>query len=127
VGLGLFDEFLTAGPLGTGRLQRFRIAQALQRAELAETPGPSERLAVSMRRYFPPGVTTVLLSPLADEESLVVVTHLHRRGYPTVVLSPSPMPLITPPADAIGPDLAATLRLMHLVRRRRIGAAWRSG
>jgi uncharacterized protein (DUF58 family) len=127
VGLGLFDEFLTAVPLGTGRLQRYRIAQALQKATLSEAEGPSERLAVSMRRYFPPGVTTVFLSPLADDESLVVVTHLQRRGYPTIVLSPSPMPLFAPPAGARRSDAEAAIRLMRLVRRRRIGEAWRTG
>jgi uncharacterized protein (DUF58 family) len=127
VGLGLFDEFLSAVPMGTGRLQRFRIAQALQRARLAENPGPSERLAVSLRRYFPPGVTTVLLSPLADEESLVLLTHLRRRGYPTIVLSPSPIPLLTPPPGVESADDSAALRLLRLVRRQRIGEAWREG
>jgi uncharacterized protein (DUF58 family) len=127
VGLGLFDEFLTAIPLGTGRLQRYKIAQALQKATLGTVEGPSERLAVSMRRYFPPGVTTVFLSPLADNESLVVVTHLQRRGYPTIVLSPSPMPLFVPPPGGRTPEAEAAIRLMRLVRRRRIGEAWRTG
>ncbi|HEY6238299.1 MAG TPA: DUF58 domain-containing protein [Thermoplasmata archaeon] len=127
VGLGLFDEFLAAVPMGTGRLQRFRIAQALQRARLAENPGPSERLAVSLRRYFPPGVTTVLLSPLADEESLILLTHLRRRGYPTIVLSPSPIPLLAPPLGVESADDSAALRLLRLVRRQRIGEAWREG
>ncbi|MCI4339700.1 MAG: DUF58 domain-containing protein [Thermoplasmata archaeon] len=127
VGVGLFGEFLTAVPLGAGRLQRFRIAQALQKATLTDAPGPSERLAVSMRRYFPPGVTTVLLTPLADEESLVVVSHLRRRGYPTIVLSPSPIPLLVPPKDTATPEDQVALRLLRLVRRRRIGDAWREG
>jgi uncharacterized protein (DUF58 family) len=127
VGLGLFDEFLTAVPLGTGRLQRYRIAQALQRATLSNTEGPSERLAVSMRRYFPTGVTTVFLSPLADDEALVVVTHLQRRGYPTIVLSPSPIPLFVPPPERRTPETDAALRLLRLIRRRRIGEAWRTG
>jgi len=127
VGLGLFDEFLTAVPLGTGRLQRYRIAQALQRATLSSVEGPSERLAVSMRKYFPPGVTTVFLSPLADDEALVVVTHLQRRGYPTIVLSPSPVPLFPPPPGGRSVEAEAAVRLMRLVRRRRIGEAWRTG
>jgi len=127
VGLGLYDEFLSAIPMGTGRLQRYRIAHALQRTRLAENPGPSERLAVSLRRYFPPGVTTVLLSPLADEESLLLLTHLRRRGYPTIVLSPSPLPLLVPPEGTGTPDDAAALRLLRLVRRQRVGEAWREG
>jgi hypothetical protein len=67
----------------------------------------------------------VLLSPLADEESLVLLTHLRRRGYPTIVLSPSPLPLLAPPAGSQTPDDAAALRLLKLVRRQRIGEAWR--
>jgi uncharacterized protein (DUF58 family) len=127
VGVGLYDEFLTAVPLASGRLQRFRIAQALQRATLTDSPGPSERLAVSLRRYFPPGITTVLFSSLADEESLILLSHLRRRGYPTVVLSPSPLALLRPNGDVASPEDAAILRLLRLVRRRRVGEAWREG
>lgn len=125
VGLGIFGEFLEAVPLGTGRIQRARIAQTLQRAELAEVAGPSERFAVSLRRYFPTGVSTVLLSPLADEESLALLTHLRRRGYPTIVLSPSPLPFLSTAAPQLGPDDALLLRLLRLARRQRVGEAWR--
>lgn len=124
VGLGLYAEFLTALPLGTGRLQRHRIAAALQRAAVAETPGPPERFAVSLRRYFPPGVTTLLLSPLADEESILVLPHLRRRGYPTFVLSPSPLTLMRPARDGASDDDATAMRLLRLARRQRLGAAW---
>ncbi len=125
VGLGLFGEFLTAVPLGSGRIQRVRIAQALQRATLAETPGPSERFAVSLPRYFPTGVTTVLLSSLADDDSPALLTHLRRRGYPTVVLSPSPIPLLVRESSTNTAEDAVMLRLLRLVRRQRIGEAWR--
>ncbi len=125
VGLGIFGEFLTAVPLGSGRLQRYRIFQALQRTALTTAPGPPERFAVSLRRYFPPGVTTVLLSSLADEESLVLLSHLRRRGYPTIVLSPSPLPLLAPAVAAGAEDDRLALRLLSLVRRLRVSQVWR--
>ena len=124
VGLGMFDEFLTAVPLGSGRLQRYRIARALERAAVAETPGPSERFAVSLARYFPPGVTTVLLSPLADEEPLLLLSHLRHRGFPAFVLSPSPLPLLGPSSERATGDDALAMRLLSLVRRRRVNRAW---
>jgi uncharacterized protein (DUF58 family) len=127
VGLGTFDEFLNAVPLGSGRRHRYRIAQALSRAEMTDGGGPSERFGVLMRRYYPPGVTTVLFSALADDESLSLLSHLRRRGFPTVVLSPSPIPLLTPTKEATTPEDLAALRLIRLVRRWRIGEAWREG
>jgi uncharacterized protein (DUF58 family) len=125
VGLGLFDEFLTAVPLGSGRLQRYKIQKALERARVAENPGPSERLAVSLPRYFPPGTTTILLSPLADEEPLLLLTHLRRRGYPAVVLSPSPLPLLARGPRSNSADDEVAMRLLGLVRRLRLSRAWR--
>jgi len=50
VGLATFGEYLEPVPLGTGRLQRFRIRRALQAARVAETAGPPERLAVAPGR-----------------------------------------------------------------------------
>ena len=124
VGLGLFDEFLTAVPLGTGRLQRYRLHRALERAALAATPGPSERFAASLRRFFPPGVTTVLFSSLADDSTLVLLSHLRRRGYAPIVLSPSPLPLLAGAGREAPDDAALADRLLALVRRHQLGLAW---
>lgn len=127
VGLGVYGEFLTAVPLSTGRTQRFRIRHELLRARLTEAPGPSERCAVAFRRYFPPGVTTVLFSSLADEASASLVPHLRRRGYPIVVLSPSPLPLLPRPRG-LGPENTELAgRLERLVRRAQVAQAWRDG
>ena len=125
VGLGLYDEFLTAIPLGSGRRQRYRILRALESAALGTIPGPGERLAVSLRRYFPTGVTTVLLSSLVDEEdSLALLRNIRRRGYPTVVLSPSPLPLMVPAEREPSPEEAIAYRLRRLLRRRQMGRTW---
>lgn len=125
VGLGLYDEFLRAVPLGSGRAHRYRIARTLEEARVATDSGPSERMAVGLRRYFPSGVTTVLLSPLVDEEnSAVLLRHLRQRGFPTVVLSPSPLPLFQASTPSETADDVIALRLRRLLRRQQLGRAW---
>ena len=124
VGLALFTDFVEAIPLGSGRRQRYRLLRALQGATVGADAGPSERLAVSLRRYFPPGVTTVLFSALADDEATWVLPHLRRRGFPAFVLSPSPVPLLGGASDRPSDDDRRAVRLLRLVRRRRVAQAW---
>ncbi|MCI4366805.1 MAG: DUF58 domain-containing protein [Thermoplasmata archaeon] len=124
VGLALFDEYVTAVPLGSGRLQRFRIRAALQDCRVGSVAGPAERLAVALGRYFPRGIGCLVLSTLSDDEGPLMLAHLRRRGFDPFVLSPSVLPLILPPE--IEQDRAERLaaRLFHLARRRRLAAAW---
>lgn len=122
VGVGVYGEELTVVPLGRGRVQRYRIAQLLREATGPVRPGPSERLAIAARRYFPPGTLTVFLTSLADEESIVPVVHLRRRGFPTVVLSPSPLAVLD--VGGTAPEEVLAARLLRLLRRRRIADAW---
>ena len=123
VGIAVYGEFLDVVPLSTGRPHAFRIRNALLRARLAEAPGPSERCAVALRRYFPPGVTTIVFTSLADENARTLVSHVRRRGFHVVVLSPSPLRLLAgrrlPPEDH---ELAE--RLARLVRRSEVARAW---
>ncbi len=125
VGLAVYGEFLEPVPLASGRTQRLRIRQALLHARLTSAPGPAERAAIAMRRYFPPGVTTIVLSSLADEESAHVVPHLRRRGYPVVVLSPSPLPYLDRGPIASDDEGRLVSRIARLLRRRRLSATWR--
>lgn len=125
VGLAIYGEFLDAVPLAGGRTQRLRIRRALLAARMTTAPGPSERCAVALRRYFPPGVTTILLSSLADEASAHLVPFVRRRGFPVVVLSPSPLPLIIESEFSSGEDGQLITRIAHLLRRRRIAQTWR--
>ena len=122
VGLGVYDEFLDVVPMGTGRTQTYRIRQLLSRPRAPVAPGPPERLAVSARRYFAPGVTTLLITPLVEEEAALLVSHLRRRGFPSVILSPSPLPLLAPKVTLPVDQVAQ--RLMRLVRRDRLARAW---
>lgn len=123
VGLGVFTENLATVPLGSGRLQRFRIRTLLRDAAMPVEAGPPERFAIAVRRFFPPGALTILISPLVEEEAVLVLPHLRRRGFPTVVLSPSPLSVLDL-SDATEEDRVAA-RLVRLVRRQRLGEAWR--
>jgi len=124
VGLGVFGEFLDVVPLSTGRTQRIRVESALRRARLSRVAGPAERCAVSVRRQFPPGLTTVVLSSLSDEASEDLSPYLRWRGFPVIVLSPSPLPLITAESPLSGEDEALASRIARLVRRNRIAKVW---
>lgn len=124
VGLGIYGEFLEVVPLSTGRTQRARIRTALAGARLTPRPGPSERCALALRRYVPGGVTTILISPLAGDESTSLVPHLRRRGYPIVVLSPSPVPLLSADVPLPPEDDRLAERLLRLARRNEIRRMW---
>lgn len=125
VGLAVYGEFLEAVPLASGRTQRLRIRRALRDARVTRTPGPAERAAIALRRYFPAGVTTILLSSLADDESAHLVPHVRRRGYPVVVLSPSPLPYLETAARSSDAEGRLVARIARLLRRRRLAATWR--
>jgi uncharacterized protein (DUF58 family) len=122
VGLGIFTDRLATVPLGSGRLQRFRIRALLRAAAMPVEGGPPERFGISVRRFFPPGAFTILLSPLAEEEAVLVLPHLRRRGFPTVVLSPSPLAVIGL-SESTEEERTAT-RLLRLVRRQQLGEVW---
>jgi uncharacterized protein (DUF58 family) len=124
VGLALFDEFVAALPLASGRTQRYRIREALRHARPGLAGGPEERCAIALRRYFPPGVMTILLSPLADDAAANLIPHLRLRGFPVIVLSPSPLPVILEQTHRPAPIDPIAERLMRLVRRGRVGEVW---
>ena len=125
VGIAAYAEFLDAVPLATGRTQRVRLRDLLLRTEVAENGGPAERCAVALRRYYPANTTTVVLSPLASEEQLNLVSHVRRRGFPVVVLSPSYLPLIEHRVGLAEEDEALALRYARLCRREEVSRMWR--
>jgi uncharacterized protein (DUF58 family) len=125
VGVGVFGEFLDAVPLSTGRGQQMRVRSQLLTARLGPGSVPSERGAVSVSRYFPPGITTILFSSLADEAAVELVLHLRRRGYPVVVLSPSPLPILAERPSLAAEDEALVARIGRLARRERVARVWR--
>ncbi len=124
VGYARFGEFLEAVPLSGGRAQRLRLREAVHRTVLSPIAGPAERCAVSARRFFPSGVTTLLFTSLADETSFDLVPHLRRRGFPVAVLSPSPLQAM-PRTPRLAEDVEPLAeRLQRLERRTRVARAW---
>jgi len=124
VGLGVFGEFLDIVPLAGGRTQRLRLRGALLAARLTTSPGPPERCAIAVRRQFPPGVTTIVFTPLGDESSDHLLTHLRWRGFPTLVVSPSPLPLQEAARILSDEEELLVARLARLVRRDRLSRVW---
>ncbi len=125
VGIATYGEFLHAVPLATGRTQRVQLRNLLLHTEVAPLPGPAERCAVSLRRYYPPNTTTVILSPLASDEQLRLVSHVRRRGFPIVVLSPSYLPMMGRRIDLADPDEELAARYARLRRREEVARMWR--
>ncbi|MGA8664141.1 MAG: DUF58 domain-containing protein [Thermoplasmata archaeon] len=125
VGIAVFGEFITALPLSTGRAHRIRIRDLLLATSVAPVAAPAERCAVTLRRYYSRGMTTILLSPLADAESLLLVPHLRRRGFHPVVLSPSYLPLLASSSDLVPEDEAIVGRISRLLRREQVARAWK--
>ncbi|MGA9839879.1 MAG: DUF58 domain-containing protein [Thermoplasmata archaeon] len=124
VGLGVFGEFLVAVPLASGRTQRVRLRRALLGVRLAPEAGTAERCAVSMRRYFPPGVTTIVLTSLVEDASSDLVPQLRRRGFPVIVVSPSPLPVLASPRTLSDAEEELVARIARLVRRQRLARTW---
>ncbi len=124
VGVGVFGEFLDVVPLATGRAHRLRVRERLRGAHLGPVGVPSERGAVAVSRYFARGTTTLLLSSLADEPAGDLVLHLRRRGYPVIVLSPSPVPILAQRTHLSATDEELGARLVQLERRARIAGSW---
>ncbi|HTP56509.1 MAG TPA: DUF58 domain-containing protein [Thermoplasmata archaeon] len=122
VGYAWFGEFLGAIPLSTGRTQGVRIRQAIRATRRTEIEGPSERCAISLRRFYPPGVTVLLLSTLGGDTACDLVVHLRHRGFPVVVLNPSWRALAPPTATLPPREDALAERLAQLERRMRVAA-----
>ncbi len=125
VGVAVFGEFLTTLPLSAGRTHRLRVHQMLLATEVAPVAGPAERCAVSMSRFYPAGMTTIVVTPLADEESALLVPYLRRRGYRPVVLSPSPLAVDVPAGALASADEALVARFARILRQEQIARAWR--
>jgi hypothetical protein len=88
------------------------------------TAGPAERCAIALGRFFSRGITTLVVSPAAGDSVAELPAYLRRRGWPVVLLSPSPLafrdtgPRLTPEDEALAQ------RLERLERRDRLAHLW---
>ena len=124
IGYASFGEFIDVVPLASGRGHRFRVHEAIRTTRPSAVAGPSERCAATLPRFFPPGVTTILISSLTGDADSDLVVHLRRRGFPTIVLSPSPAQLLATERPLAPADERLAERLERLARRQRLARVW---
>lgn len=127
VGFASFGEFVRALPLSTGRGHRARVLRAVVAARRSETASPAERCALGLSRFYPLGVTTLIISGWTGDPTFNLVPYIQRRGFPVVLLSPSPLPMRdrTGGLDAADEPLAS--RLEQLERRAQLTDLWVHG
>ena len=124
VGFAVFGEFVEAFPLASGRGHRLRLREAIRALRPSAIAGPSERCAATLGRFFPPGITTLLISPLTGDAEPDLVPYLRRRGYPTIVLSPSPSSVPRAGAGLDPEDETLAVRIDRLERRQSLARVW---
>lgn len=125
VGYASFGEFVDAVPLSTGRGHRARVLRAIQASRLSPVAGPAERCAIALRRFYRPGVTTLVVSSWFGEPSEELVPYLRRQGFPPLLVSPSPLPLLEG-TGGLGPDEEELARrLERLDRQARLAETWK--
>lgn len=124
LGFATFGEFLEAVPLSSGRTHRVRILTAIGSSQLSGVAGPAERCALALRRFFRPGVTTVVLSGWTDDPTGDLVPYLRRQGFAPLLVSPSPLPLFRGSVQLSGDDEDLARRIEELERRERLADNW---
>jgi uncharacterized protein (DUF58 family) len=96
----------------TGRVQDFRIADALITSEVTLSYALKD-VDVLPPRTLPPQALVVALSPLLDERSMRALADLRARGFDLAVVDVSPLPFVTVPP---GSPNALALRFWPLWR-----------
>ena len=127
VGFASFGEFVDAVPLSTGRIHRVRVLRSIVAARRATVAGPAERCALGLRRFYRPGVTTLVVSSWAGEPGFDLLPYVRRQGFPVILLSPSPLPLYARTGGLAPADELLAQRLEKLERRIRLSDLWVHG
>jgi len=127
IGFASFGEFLRAVPLSTGRAHRLRLLRAIVATRLASVAGPAERCAVELRRLFPPGVTTLVVSSWTDDPWFNLVPYVRRQGFPVILLCPSPLGMRARTGGLAPEDEPLAERMERLERRVRLAELWVHG
>jgi len=127
VGFAAFGEFVEAVPLSTGRIHRVRLLKAIVAARRSEVAGPAERCALGLRRFFRPGVTTLVVSSWSGDPAFDLVPYVRRQGFPVVLLTPSPLPMNARTGGLAPEDEELAQRLERLQRRVQLSDHWVHG
>ena len=128
VGFAAFGEFVHAVPLSTGRAHRIRIQQAVLASHRSGVAAPPDRCTFGLRRYFRPGLTTLLVSAWDGDRGFELLPYLQRGGFPAVLVSPSPLTLGRgPDAGPVSEEERVIRRLENVQRRARLATLWEHG
>jgi uncharacterized protein (DUF58 family) len=127
IGLASFGEFLTTLPLGTGRIHRIRLLRAIDAARREDAAGPAMRCAVGLRRFYPRGVTILVVSSWTEDPAFNLVPYVRHQGFPVVLLSPSPLPMRAGTGGLDPADEPLAQRLEQFERRLRLAPMWLHG
>lgn len=129
VGFASFGEFVEAVPLSTGRVHRVRVLSAIlaARSPPPDRVGTAERCAISLSRFFRPGVTTLIISSWSGDPAFGLVPYVRRRGFPVILLAPSPLPMLAGTGRLAPEDEALAERLERLQRRTQLADLWIHG
>ena len=127
IGFASFGEFVEAVPLSTGRIHRVRLLRAILAARRSDVAGPAERCALGLRRFFRPGITTLVVSAWTEDPAFDLVPYLRRQGFPVVLLSPSPVPMRAGTGGLDARDESLSQRIERLERRARLSELWAHG
>ncbi len=128
VGYASFGEFVQGVPLSTGRAHRIRLQQAVLETRRADVAGPPDRCTFGLRRYFRPGLTTLVVSAWQGDAGFELLPYLRRGGYPSILVSPSPLSLgAVGPSEAPPHEERVVRRLERAERRARLAALWEHG
>ncbi len=128
VGYASFGEFVQGVPLSTGRAHRVRLKQAILTTQRSSVSGPPDRCTFGLRRYFRPGLTTLLVSSWQGDSYFDLLPYLHRSGFPAILVSPSPLSLGTGGAPLTDDtEERIVRRLERAERRARLASLWEHG
>lgn len=95
VGLVGFGGILRWLVPGTGRMQLYRIADALLETEVVFNYAWKD-VSVLPARMLPPHALVLALSPLLDERGLAALADLRGRGHDLAIVEVSPVPFVEP-------------------------------
>lgn len=127
IGFASFGELIEAVPLSTGRAHRLRILEAILRCQLVTRTGDPSRSGIGLRRFFVPGVTTLIISSCTGDPSLDLAPYIRRSGFPVVTLSPSPAPMRYDTGGLSARVEQLARRIERLERRARLSHLWTYG
>lgn len=125
VAYATFGEFLEALPLSAGRGHHARVLAAIEASRLAAVNGPAERCAVSLGRFYRPGLTTLVVSSWTGEPTDALVPYVRRQGFPPILVAPSPLPLREGTGGLSDQDERIARRLERVDRQVQLAETWR--